>query len=320
VAEKDNGLPESWRRAEAARRVLRKSSARATEASPLPDPARKLRSSLKHFKQEVPGPKDGKLIKTVFESRGIRRSTRRVYNDPVEKLGQALFSWTPTDTFETLYKKANRHLRACKYQDILEVIGLADAMAQNEGLEAASPEVVSRHLDLWVTQIEEQTGSLSIETAAARFLRAHDRVALHLSEQSDDRMTMAAIQAYADAWHWFHLEYVGEHDLAYRGEQADRGKQSDRSSKGLRLGPESKARTRKQKDDFIEQIYSRHLQDGKSEGPKRDAQLIRPAVVAKFEDEQFSKSDISLDTLEKKIYKIRAASRTKMKPPKRKKG
>jgi hypothetical protein len=143
VAEKDNGLPESWRRAEAARRVLRKSSARATEASPLPDPARKLRSSLKHFKQEVPGPKDGKLIKTVFESRGIRRSTRRVYNDPVEKLGQALFSWTPTDTFETLYKKANRHLRACKYQDILEVIGLADAMAQNEGLEAASPEVVS---------------------------------------------------------------------------------------------------------------------------------------------------------------------------------
>jgi hypothetical protein len=320
VAEKDNGLPESWRRAEAARRVLRGSSARATEKAALPDPAKKIRSSLKHFKQEVPEPRGGKLIKTVFESRGIRRSRRRVYNDPVEKFGQALFSWTPTDTFETLYKRANRHLRACKYQDILEVIGLADAMAQNEGLEAASPEGVSRHLDLWVTQIEEQTGSLSIETAAAKFLRAHDRMSLHLSEQSDGRMTMAAIQAYADAWHWFHLEYAGEHDLAYRGEQADRRKGSDRSSKGLRLGPESKARTAKQKDDIIEQIYSKHLLDGKSQGPKRDAQIIRPAVLAKFEDEHFSKSDISVDTLEKKIRKIRPAGRMKKKPPKPKKG
>jgi hypothetical protein len=320
VAEKDNGLPESWRRAEAARRVLRKSSPRATEAAPLPDPAKKLRSSLKHFKQEVSEPKGGKLIKTVFESRGIRRSRRRVYNDPVEKLGQALFSWTPTDTFETLHKKANRHLRACKYQDVFEVIGLADAVAQNEGLEAASPDTVSRHLDLWVTQIEEKTGSLSIETAAAKFLRAYDRVSFHLSEQSDDRMTMAAIQAYADAWHWFHLEYAGEHDLAYRGEQVGLHKETDRSSKGLRLGPESKSRTAKKKDDIIEQIYSRHLQDGKSQGPKRDAELIQPAVLAKFEDEQFSKTDIAVDTLEKKIRKIRPAGRTKKKSPRPKKG
>ncbi len=201
-------------------------------------------SSLKHEFEELPGPPGGNLIKTVVEKRGIRKSTRPIYADPLENFAQEnILGWTPEDTYALLFMAANRHLRAKGEMDFFAVCETAENIAHAEGKDPS--ETTSRHFLLWLEKMKGQTGALSIETAAAGFIRASDRLFMLLNENA---AMQAAAHDYADAWHWLHMELMGEHELAAKGSAAERGR---------KVGPEAKRRLGALRSAIIAQVYEK---------------------------------------------------------------
>lgn len=222
-------LPPDWESANKARQILREAPARLTAE---PDEAQTdaneiIASSLKHDIAEEPGPVGSNLIKTVAEVRGIRTSVERKYRDPFENAVQKhIFAWTPADTDNLLFLAANRHLRAKGLMDFFAVLETADDIAEAEGKDPS--ETATQHFQLWRDKTRADTGSLSIETAAANFVQSSDRLFTLINGNAE---IQAAAQNYADAWHWLHLELMGEHELAAKGADAERGRKA---------GPEAK--------------------------------------------------------------------------------
>ncbi|MGY4461546.1 hypothetical protein [Bradyrhizobium sp. LB13.1] len=243
---------------------------------------REVTSDLRHDIGERPA--DDKPGSVVDERRGIRRATW----DKASATGQP----DAEGTFGVMTIAANRHLRAVGEMDLTAVM----ETAENLSAQYPSPEKISEHLRLWVQKLKTQKGELSIDTTAARFLQAADRL-LQILDQSPE-MQSAAFD-FADAWHWWHLELYGEHALAAKADTAER------AVAGLQAGPEALKRNRALREAIIESEYNRYAATADiadSGSAKRAAAAILSAVSTAFD--QRSLGPIKESTLERTLRSI----------------
>ncbi|WP_128925779.1 hypothetical protein [Bradyrhizobium guangxiense] len=272
MADEDD-LPEGWQEAARVRRLLREAEPNGGDVT---DDATEIFSTLTHKIEEQPGVPGTPLAKTVVESRGIRRSRRRVWSSPPEKTLEDLYAeWGPDDTAATLFMAANRHLRAKGEWDFFKIIGEADNRANRQGRDVAEPEEATTYFEAVADDVEARTGSLSIETAATRFIQARDRLFMLLSETPE---MQAAANAYADAWHWLHLEWSGEHESAAAGLSAEKGLE------GLRSGPQISKQRGEARKDVVRREYDKlRKKEGaapKMKSSKHVAGVLLPLVNA----------------------------------------
>jgi hypothetical protein len=288
--------PNEWEKGAKLRRLLRDT---AVENEGLrPDDASEIFSSLKHDIDEIDGVAGSPLVKTVVEERGIRRSRRPVWSGPKDPLLEDIFSqWGPDDTRAALFMAANRHLRAKGELDFFGVVQKADELEEHYGQEAADPDGVTRHFELYVDELEGRKGSLSIETAAAKFVRAHDRLFMLLNENPD---VQAAANAYADAWHWLHMEWSGEHQLAALGQSAEKGLQ------GLKAGPDAARQKAARRRDIIEIEYGKFAESETNVARRTSSKTAAPAILAAVKAEFWRSNlgQIKESTLERLLREI----------------
>lgn len=272
------------------------------------DNAGEIPSSLRHRIEEAPG--QGDLIRSVVETRGIRSATWQQYRDPIQgwtgdnlfgplrgvrvnpDQPEELFTATPADIHSLLYMAANRHLRAKNKMDFFAVVESADKMAEAEGNDPT--ETISRHLRLWIEKMQSETGLLSVETAAARFLQASDQLLMLLNE---NEQVQEAAFAYADAWHWLHLELYGEHELAAKGADAERA---------LKAGPAAKRHKGAIRSTVIAMIYEDFAQREPKEANRKSAKYVAPQIV-KAVNQSLKKHDLeplALGTIENQLRAI----------------
>ncbi|MDA9396418.1 hypothetical protein WN73_38565 [Bradyrhizobium sp. CCBAU 45394] len=254
-----------------------------------------IESSLKNLIKELPAPPGGSLLKTILERRGIRGAIRRVYNDPLENYAQQhIFPDTPTDTYWELFRAANRHLRAKGQMDFFQVTETAAEIAEAEGKD--TQETTSRHFALWADKMKATTGSFSIETAAARFIESADRLMMILNENQE---MQTAAHAYAEAWHWFHMELYGEHELAAKGNEAlqslEAGRQARKDQGALKFGIIARAYA-----DFA----SGEPNEVKRNSAKHAASAIIETVNKAFVEPPHEFKEIALGTLTNKMPEI----------------
>ena len=173
------------------------------------DDAREIVSSLAHRLRKEPA--EGQRFYRVTEKRGIRTSSWT--SDPL--LVDAEVETAPADTHALLFTAANRHLLAVGEMDFADVVETAEKCVPSG--EYPTPEKISQHFAMWANSLKNRKGSLSIDAIAARFIEAHNRLFMLLNENLETHM---AAFAYADAWHWLHMELFGEHELAANTEVA----------------------------------------------------------------------------------------------------
>ena len=221
------------------------------------DDSAEIQSSLTHeFKRE---PGKGSVVATITESRGLRHTQWSQFDcpdidDPAE--------FDPAHTHALLFMAANRHLRAVGEMDYFAVLDTSEELTKAE---YPSPEQISRHLRMWIASLKTRKGSLSVDTIAARFLQSQDRLLQLLSESKE---MQEAAMAYADAWHWLHMELYGEHELAANAEAAERTADAA-------------------------QQYAAKASAGRAEGPKAQKMkgALRLAVIATEYEKYAAKED-----------------------------
>jgi hypothetical protein len=171
---------------------------------------------------------------------------------------------------------ANRHLRAVGEMDAFAVMETAEKLFP----EYPTKEKISEHMRLWAENLKTQKGVLSIDATAAKFLQAADHL-LQILDQTPE--VQVAAFAFADAWHWWHLELYGEHALAANAHTAER------AVAGLKAGPEALKRSRALREAVIEVEYDKYAKtaDAIDRGsPKRAAGAILKAVAAVFSQQE----------------------------------
>lgn len=297
-----SNLPPDWESANRARQILREAPARLTaeldEAQT--DANEIIASSLKHDIAEEPGPAGSNLIKTVAEVRGIRTSVERKYRDPFENAVQKhIFAWTPADTDNLLFLAANRHLRAKGLMDFFAVLETADDIAEAEGKDPS--ETATQHFQLWRDKTRADTGSLSIETAAANFVQSSDRLFTLINGNAE---IQAAAQNYADAWHWLHLELMGEHELAAKGADAERGRKA---------GPAAKRNQGALRSAIIELAYKKFAAEEPKEANRTSTKYAADAIFEAVNAALHSRglSQIALGTIKNQLPAIIKAANPK---------
>jgi hypothetical protein len=241
------------------------------------DGSRKVTSSLRHKITRQPGP-DGS--KVVNEKRGIRRAT---WSMPAPRARPKVDTETAR-VFGLMTMAANRHLRAVGEMDSIAVMEASERLSS----EYPSAKKISQHMRSWAENIKTQQGALSIDATAARFLQSAD----HLLQILDQTPAMqSAAFAFADAWHWWHLELYGEHALAVKAATAER------SVAGLKAGPEALKRTRALRETIIEVEYDKHVATAKKidRGAERAGYAILKKVAKAFRKQNLG--DIKETTL-----------------------
>jgi hypothetical protein len=245
------------------------------------DGSREVTSALRHEITKQPGP-DGS--KTVNETRGIRRAS---WQSPAA--GPAPEA---ERTFGLMTMAANRHLRAVGEMDAHAVMETAETLSS----EYPTKEKFSEHMHLWAENLKIQKGALSIDATAAQFLQTADHLLQILNKTPE---MQAAAFAFADAWHWWHLELYGEHELAAKADTAER------AVAGLEAGPEALKRNRALRAAIIEAEYSRYAAtaDGTGRGSaKRAAAAVLSAVSTAFDQQALG--PIRESTLERTLRAI----------------
>jgi hypothetical protein len=284
-----------------ARRLLREASSDSpvSDEPEVPDEGTgEISSSLKHEVAEELGPAGGNLIKTVAEVRGIRKSIARTYRDPLT-VQKNMAGWTSADTHDLLFMAANRHLKAKGRMDFIAVGETAEAIAEAEGKNVS--ETTTRHFRLWLDKTRAETGSLSIETAAASFIQSWDRLFTLLDGNPE---MLAAAQNYADAWHWFHMESMGEHELFAKGAAAERGRQA---------GPEAKHNQALLRSAIIALFYKKFAANEKNEAKRTRTNYAAKAIFKTVNDALLGSGldPIADRTLQNKLSAIIKATKAK---------
>jgi hypothetical protein len=257
-------------------------------------------SSLNHEIEELHGPDGSNLIKTIVEKRGLLSSTREVFANPPETFEEdVVFPGTPADAHTLLFMAANRHLRAKGEMDFFAVVETAEDIAHAEGKDPA--ETISRHFGLWLEELTARTGSLSIETAAARFLNASDRLFALLDETPE--MQEAAFN-YADAWHRLHMELMGEHELAAKGADAERGRKA---------GPEAKRNQGAARSAIIALAYEKFAKDEPDATRRTSTKYAAEAIIDSVNDalRGCGLDPIALGTIKNQLPAIIKAAKAK---------
>jgi hypothetical protein len=265
LADQDD-VPSDDGRGNKARRLLREAPHTRPASDDPEDVGEIISSTLKHDRARTLGPPGGNLIQTDAEVRGLRTSIQRKYKDPLENAVQKLIlAWTPADTHDLLFLAANRHLKAKGLRDFFAVVETAGGIAEAEGKDPS--ETTTRHFKLWLEQIRQETGSLSIETAAASFIESSDRLFMLLNDNPE---MQCAAQSYADAWHWLHLELMGEHELAAKGIDAERGRKA---------GPEAKRRQAALRSAIIALAYKKFAASEPKEANRKSTKFAAEEII-----------------------------------------
>ena len=298
-----SNLPPNWESSSKARRILREAPAKLKDEE-LEEPetaaGKIIASSLKHEIAEEPGPVGSNLIKTIAEVRGIRTSIERRYRDPFENAVQKhLLAWTPADTENLLFLAANRHLRAKGRPDHAAVMTTSEIVADAEDKDPS--ETATQQLRHWREKIQTEFGSLSIEAVAANFIQSSDRLFMLTNADAE---IQAAAQNYADAWHWLHLELMGEHELAAKGADAERGRKA---------GPAAKRDQGALRSAIIELAYNKFAAEEPKEAnrtsTKYAAEAIFEAVNAALRSHRLD--PIALGTIKNQLPAIIKAAKPK---------
>jgi hypothetical protein len=253
---------------------------------------------LKHDRARTLGPPGGNLIQTDAEVRGIRTSIERKYSEPLENAVQKhILAWTPADTHDLLFLAANRHLKAKGLRDFFAVVETADHVAEAEGKDPS--ETTAHHFRLWLEQMRQETGSLFIETAAASFIQSSDRLFMLLNDNPE---IQGAAQSYADAWHWLHLELMGEHELAAKGADAERGRKA---------GPEAKRNQATLRSAIIALAYKKFAASEPKEANRTSTKFAAEAIIDAVNEALHSRGldPIALGTIKNQLPAIIKATR-----------
>lgn len=270
-------------------------------------------SSLPNERQEIQPTAGDRFEKAIFERRGIRSSIRRVYKDPLENYAQEnIVADTAADTYWLMFHAANRHLTAKGLMNFFDVAELADDVADNKGDSAA--ETTARHFELWARKMALRPENIR-SSAAAQFIQAADRLWMFL--EGNPEMQEAA-HAYADAWHWFHMELFGEHEAAAKTEEfaaqaeqlaaqtSDLAAKTENATRGLQAGPAAKKAQNAIKFSLIARAYADFVANESREdhrkSPKNAAVAILDAVNDLFAQKGFAPT--SLGTLRNKMPEI----------------
>jgi hypothetical protein len=247
--------------------------------------SRKVTSALRHKITRQAAPDGSKVVE---EKRGIRRVT---WSSPAPG-ARPKVDTESARVFGLMTMAANRHLRAVGEMDAIAVMETAERLSS----EYPSKKKISQHMRLWAENVKTQKGALSVDATAARFLQAADHL-LQILDQTP-AMQSAAI-AFADAWHWWHLELYGEHALAAKAKIAER------SVAGLKAGPKALKRNRALREAAIEVEYVKHAAKANKKdrvSPQRAARAILGKVAKVFRREQLG--TIQESTLERALRKI----------------
>jgi len=247
------------------------------------DGSREVASSLRHVITEQLAPNGSKIVN---EKRGIRRATRQHPASSTRPAAEA------EKTFGLMTMAANRHLRAAGEMDAFAVMETAEKLFP----EYPTKEKISEHMRLWAENLKTQKGALSIDATAAKFLQAADHL-LQILDQTPE--VQAAAFAFADAWHWWHLESHGEHLLAAKADTAER------AVAGLQAGPEALKRSRALRQAIIETEYDKYTTTADKidrTSPGRAAGAILKAVAEVFGQQELG--TITQSTLERVLRKI----------------
>ncbi|MET4337026.1 MULTISPECIES: hypothetical protein [unclassified Bradyrhizobium] len=248
-----------------------------------PNASRKLTSSL-HHQVDRQRLVDGTV--EVQERRGIRKAT---WQSPSSTGG------TTRDverTFGLMTIAANQHLRAAGEMDAFAVMETAEGLA----VDYPTAEKISEHMLRWAEKLKNERGILSIDATAAKFLEAADRLLQILNKTPE--MQEAAFE-FADAWHWWHLELYGEHELAAKADIAER------AVAGLQAGPEALKRSRALREAIIEAEYDNYAATADEIdrlSPKRSAGAILGVVAIAFGQQGLG--SIQESTLERALRQI----------------
>jgi hypothetical protein len=153
--------------------------------------------------------------KTVFETRGVRTFAAEVFKDHRLTVAASLLHHeTPFDTYIMFMKEADYWLTKAGENKFLEVDGVAEAAKVDATDDENKRLIDDITFQYWAAQIAERHGHLSPASIAARFQQASDYLHRRLNDDTD---LQRAVYAFAQAWHWFHFEANGEHELAARG-------------------------------------------------------------------------------------------------------
>jgi len=205
-----------------------------------PDKRRKI--DIEHLRAEIPGSPNSSLEKTIYEQRGIRDCVIDVFNDPRLTIATAVLKGTPADTFAIFREAADHWLAEAGELKYSAIIDLAEK-AKSESPDAGESEIDNFVFRLWAARVAEKHGYLSPAAIAANFVSSSDY--LHRCVAGNQEL-LNAVYAFADAWHWFHLEGKGEHELAALGLK---------SAAGRAVGPDATHQQAERKRRVVEDTF-----------------------------------------------------------------
>jgi hypothetical protein len=164
-------------------------------------------SALVHRRVEQKDGANPLIEKTIFETRGVRSFAAEIFKD--HRLTEVAL-----DTYMMFMEAADYWLTEAGESKFLEVAEKAEA-AKVEATDDEKKRLIDDVIfQRWAAGITERHGHLSPASIAAHFLWASDYLHRRLNDDAD---LQEAVYAFAQAWHWFHFEAKGEHELAARG-------------------------------------------------------------------------------------------------------
>lgn len=207
----------------------------------------KNKTVLVHRRTEIPGAPTSSLKKIVYETRGIREFALEIFADDRLTVAAANFKVAPGETYEMFLRAANFWLKEVGENDYFEIINVAEQ--SKNGIESDLEKAKIDFFWLWSSKVADRHGMLSPAAIASRFISASDHV--HRLANSNQEL-VDAIHAFADAWHWFHFEGLGEHELAAIGLK---------SAQGRAVGPTAVHKQASIKKQIIHDAYAVFAED-----------------------------------------------------------
>jgi hypothetical protein len=183
--------------------------------------ADKSKTVLVHRRTEIPGPPKSPVKKIVYETRGIREFALEIFADDQLTVAAANLKVGPAETYELFLRAANFWLKEVGENDYFEIIDVAEQSKNGIDSDLEKAKIDFFTFWLWSSKVACRHGVLSPAAIAARFISASDHV--HRLANKNQEL-VDAIHAFADAWHWFHFEGLGEHELATIGLKSARGR------------------------------------------------------------------------------------------------
>ena len=230
----------------------------------------KNKSVLIHRRAEIAAPPESPLTKTVYETRGIREFALEVFAEDQLTADAANLKSSPGEIHAMFLKAANFWLKEVGENDYFEIVEVAEQSKNGVDSEMEKAKIDFFTLMLWSSKVAANHGDLSPAAIASRFIFASDNV--HRLAGNNDGL-LDAIYEYAEAFHWFHFEAMGEHEMAAVGMK---------SAQGRAVGPAVVHQQASLKKQIIHDAYAAFADDDANhrerDNPKKSAAKLRDPI------------------------------------------